>query len=507
MDTKKLRQKILDLAIRGKLVPQDPNDEPASVLIEKIRAEKERLIKEKKIKRDKNESYIYRSDKSYYEKFADGTVKCIDEEIPFEVPESWQWVRLGSITNYIQRGKSPKYSPVEKYPVLAQKCNQWDGISLEKALFIDPETITKYGEERFLLDGDIVINSTGTGTLGRVGLYKDSILGIFDRVVADSHITVVRCNTNVFHSYLYFFFRSAYQQKKLLDNAAGSTNQKELYVDTIRTFYCPVPPLKEQIRIVNLIEQYNAIIDFIEENQKGLSIAVKNVKSKILDLAIRGKLVPQDPNDEPASVLLERIKAEHPESKKKTKNISDNSHYTFSLPESWVWCRLEDVCGFENGFAFSSNDYKTIGIPLIRISNIIDGSIELNNCVYIDESEFIPQRYQIEKGDLLIAMSGATTGKMGIYKSIDPAYLNQRVGCIKSKNNQLLSNLYRNYFLLLQTDEILKLAHGGAQPNISSNKINSIEIPLPPINEQRRIVKRIEEIFASLDEIANSIKA
>ena len=127
--------------------------------------------------------------------------------------------------------------------------------------------------------------------------------------------------------------------------------------------------------------------------------------------------------------------------------------------------------------------------------------------MYIDESELVPHRYKIKKGDLLIAMSGATTGKMGIYNNTDWAYLNQRVGCIKSKDSQLLSNLYRNYFLLLQTDGILKLAHGGAQPNISSSKINSIAIPLPPLSEQKRIVKKIEEIFTSLDEIANSIKA
>ncbi|MDL2326984.1 restriction endonuclease subunit S, partial [Bacteroidales bacterium OttesenSCG-928-A14] len=356
-------------------------------------------------------------------------MKCIDEEIPFEIPESWEWANVCSISNYIQRGKSPKYSPIEKYPVLAQKCNQWEGISLEKALFIDPETITKYGEERFLLDGDIVINSTGTGTLGRVGLYKDSVLGKFDRIVADSHITVIRCNSNVLYSYLYFFFRSAYQQKKLLDNAAGSTNQKELYVDTIKTFHCPVPPLKEQIRIVNLIEQYNAIVDLIEENQKDLSIAVKNIKFKILDLAIRGKLVPQDPNDEPASVLLERIKSEHPESKKKAKNISDNSHYPFDIPKSWEWFQIREIGAIITGSTPSKENKEFYGLdfPFYKPADLEQGisvykAIDNLSLLGYEASRKIPAN------SILVTCIGATIGKTGLIKQ--EGTCNQQINAI-----------------------------------------------------------------------------
>ncbi|MDL2322374.1 restriction endonuclease subunit S [Bacteroidales bacterium OttesenSCG-928-A17] len=502
MDTKKLRQKILDLAIRGKLAPQDPNDDPASVLIEKIRAEKERLIKEKKIKRDKNESYIYRSDKSYYEKFADGTVKCIDEEIPFEIPESWEWCRLNTILSKLTDGThhSPVNVPVGDYMYITAKNIKSNGVLLKDITYVSKEIHNEIYARCNPEKGDILYIKDGATT----GIA--TINSLSEPFSMLSSVALLKPIKELNAHYLLRFLQSPACYNSTRDNMKG-VGITRVTLTQMERWLVPVAPLKEQEHIVEKIDDLFIAITDVDINKEKLSEYIKNAKSKILDLAIRGKLVPQDPNDEPASVLLERIESERRESKKKTPKTTDNSHYTFDIPESWVWCRLEDVCGFENGFAFSSNDYKTIGIPLIRISNIIDGSIELNNCVYIDESEFIPQRYQIEKGDLLIAMSGATTGKMGIYKSIDPAYLNQRVGCIKSKNNQLLSNLYRNYFLLLQTDEILKLAHGGAQPNISSNKINSIEIPLPPINEQRRIVKRIEEIFASLDEIANSIKA
>ena len=159
MNGKQLKNSILQWAIQGKLVPQDPNDEPASVLLDKIRQEKERLIKEKKIKRDKNASIIYRGeDNSYYEKItATGEVKCIDEEIPFEIPSSWSWARLLNVSIYIQRGKSPKYSPIKKYPVIAQKCNQWAGFSIDKAQFIEPESLSKYAIERILQDEDLMV--------------------------------------------------------------------------------------------------------------------------------------------------------------------------------------------------------------------------------------------------------------------------------------------------------------------------------------------------------------
>ena len=249
----------------------------------------------------------------------------------------------------------------------------------------------------------------------------------------------------------------------------------------------------------------------------------KKLRQKILDLAIRGKLVPQDPNDEPASVLLERIRAEKEQlikegkiKRSKKSAASDTSHYEnvpYTLPNGWCWCKLGDLCSFESGFAFSSNDFKTSGIPLVRISNIQDSTVTLKNCVFIQDE--VDEKYIIKTGDLLIAMSGATTGKMGIYSMRQRALLNQRVGNICVQSRYLTAN-YRNYFMYSQSDVILKMAYGGAQPNISSQMILNIPIPLPPLSEQYRIVNaiknlleivdRIEENQISLDKFLCSIK-
>ena len=249
----------------------------------------------------------------------------------------------------------------------------------------------------------------------------------------------------------------------------------------------------------------------------------KKLRQKILDLAIRGKLVAQDPNDEPASVLLERIRAEKEQlikegkiKRAKKSAASDTSHYEnvpYTLPNGWCWCKLGDLCSFESGFAFSSNDFKTSGIPLVRISNIQDSTVTLKNCVFIQDE--VDEKYIIKTGDLLIAMSGATTGKMGIYSMRQRALLNQRVGNICVQSRYLTAN-YRNYFMYSQSDVILKMAYGGAQPNISSQMILNIPIPLPPLSEQYRIVNaiknlleivdRIEENQISLDKFLCSIK-
>ena len=174
MTAQQLKNSILQMAVQGKLVPQDPNDEPASVLLERIRTEKERLIKEKKIKREKNPSVIFKgADNTPYEKIGD-EVRSLADEVPFEIPDSWEWVRLIDVCEYIQRGKSPKYSPIKKYPVVAQKCNQWSGFSIEKAQFIEPDSLSSYGPERLLQDNDLMWNSTGLGTLGRMAIYAPS---------------------------------------------------------------------------------------------------------------------------------------------------------------------------------------------------------------------------------------------------------------------------------------------------------------------------------------------
>ena len=252
----KLKKSILQEAIQGNLVPQDFNDEPASVLLQRIKEEKLRLVKEGKLKKkDVVESVIYKGDDNRYYEKVNGKIECVDEEIPFQTPESWVWVRLEDICEYIQRGKSPKYSLIKKYPVVAQKCNQWSGFSIEKAQFIEPETISSYGEEQKLHDRDLLWNSTGLGTLGRMAIYY-SKLNPYELAVADSHVTVIRTlKKYVSPEYLYAYFLSYTVQSVIEDKSVGSTKQKELVTSTVKTYLVPLPPYEEQKRIVNRIDE------------------------------------------------------------------------------------------------------------------------------------------------------------------------------------------------------------------------------------------------------------
>ena len=251
-----LQKSILQEAIQGKLVPQIAEEGTAQELLEQIKTEKQKLVKEGKLKKSAlNDSIIFRGDDNrYYEKIGK-SVQCIDEEIPFEIPENWVWVRLDDICSYIHRGKSPKYSDIKKYPVVAQKCNQWSGFSLEKAKFIDPQSVTSYSEEQFLKDEDLMWNSTGLGTLGRMAIY-DSRLNPYELAVADSHVTVIRPYKHyAMAKYLYFYFSSYTVQSVIEDKSDGSTKQKELATKTVKAYLVPLPPFAEQKRIVEKVNQ------------------------------------------------------------------------------------------------------------------------------------------------------------------------------------------------------------------------------------------------------------
>ena len=255
------RKSILQEAIQGRLVPQDDSDEPSSVLLQRIRKEKLRLVKEGKLKKkDVVDSVIFKGDDNKYYENDGKNVVCIDDEIPFDIPSSWQWVRLEHICSYIQRGKSPKYSPIKQYPVVAQKCNQWTGFTIEKAQFIDPTTIESYTQERFLEDGDLMWNSTGLGTLGRMAIYWEK-LNPYKVAVADSHVTVIRpLKSFVIPQYLYSYFSSYTVQSVIEDKADGSTKQKELATNTVKRYLVPFPPLAEQMRIVEKIKEVTSIM-------------------------------------------------------------------------------------------------------------------------------------------------------------------------------------------------------------------------------------------------------
>ena len=233
----------MQYALEGKLVKQDPNDEPASVLLERIKAEKEKLIKEGKIKRDKHESYIYQGDdKNYYEN--PGFIKAYN----------WHFCKLINISNYIHRGKSPKYGQSD-LPIIAQKCNQWKGIEIEKCLYADEKTKNLYTVEQFININDIIVNSTGTGTVGRVNIITSDIFNKYDNFVTDSHITLIKLNSLINCKFVYYFLKSPEIQSDIESKCTGSTNQIELGTDTIKNFYICLPPLAEQKRIVNKVER------------------------------------------------------------------------------------------------------------------------------------------------------------------------------------------------------------------------------------------------------------
>ena len=511
MNGKQLKNSILQWAIQGKLVPQDPNDEPASVLLEKIRAEKARLIKEGKIKKDKKESIIYRGeDNSYYEKFADGKVVCIDDEIPFEIPESWTWGRLSNMVlinpkNYVDDNKEAAFIPMEKIEATylssyTYTVRKWREIKSGYTHFADGDVafakITPCFQNRKSMILNNLPNGIGAGT---------------------TELKVLRPYRNTLSvEYLLFFLESPYFVEEAVFK--GTANQQRIISGYLENKLFPLPPLNEQRSIAEKIkksivavEQYGKVQDKLEDLNNNLNTLLKK---SVLQEAIQGKLVPQDPNDEPASVLLQHIKEEKQrlvkEGRLKKKDIvdsiiykGDDNKYYPKLPKGWVMCKLSDVCKINSGFAFSSNDYCTEGIPLVRISNIKNNTIDLSECVFIQNT--IDNKFLISKGDLLIAMSGATTGKIGIYDKNSIAYLNQRVGNVKILSNTLLLPEYRNIYMLSKVNEILNIAYGGAQPNISTSDIENLDFMLPPLSEQKRIVTKVEDLLRAINTIVGSL--
>ena len=524
MTAQQLKNSILQMAVQGKLVPQDPNDEPASVLLERIRAEKERLIKEKKIKREKNSSVIFKgADNTPYEKIGD-EVRSLADEVPFDIPDSWEWVRLIDVCEYIQRGKSPKYSPIKKYPVVAQKCNQWSGFSIEKAQFIDPDSLSSYGPERLLQDNDLMWNSTGLGTLGRMAIYKTAA-NPYELAVADSHVTVIRpLKQFVLPEYLYYYFANPTVQSVIEDQADGTTKQKELATATIKAYLTPIPPLDEQRRILTKLSEvlpvvkcYGTVYDETVAMQEAFP---ERLKKSILQEAVQGKLVPQDPSDEPAEALLERIRAEKQrlikEGKiKKDKHESvifrrDNSHYEkrsseevcideeipFEIPENWAWARLSSA-----SISIADGDHQPPpqvqdGIPFLVISNVSDGIVDFSNTRYVPKKYFdslaeirIPQC-----GDLLFTV----TGSYGIVIPVqtERKFCFQRhialikLGCLSSEFMRLWLSSPLVY------EQCRRAATGTAQKTVGLASLKGLLIPIPPLNEQVRILQKLNTLLA-----------
>ena len=505
MDTKALRQKILDLAIRGKLVPQDPNDEPASVLLERIRAEKQQMVKEGKLKpKDiKNDTIIFvGEDNLHYEKFQDGSVKCIEDEIPFEVPEGWAWCRLKHVCT-MAAGKAKPTDQIMTEPFEGcYPCFGGNGIR---------GYVDEYNQ-----DGIFSIVGRQGALCGNINIAKG-------KFYATEHAVV----TTLFSGIDFNWSNYVLEALQLNSYATGAA-QPGLSVANVLNVFVPVPPTQEQVHIGIRIAESIKIIENIEDEKENLQTLISSAKSKILDLAIRGKLVSQNPNDEPASVLLERIRAEKEElikqgkiKRDKKESIifkgEDNSYYEkignevtcidgempFEIPEMWVWSRLGSLGIWGAGATPSRNipEYYNGNIPWLKTGDLNDDYI-----TYIPEniSELALTNTSVRinpKGSVLIAMYGATIGKLGILTF--PATTNQACcACIPFAG---MENRYLFYYLLSQRENFIYRGVGGAQLNISKEKIVSTLIPLPPQNEQVKILEKIDRLFNLLSTVEQSL--
>ena len=521
MTAQQLKNSILQMAVQGKLVPQDPNDEPASVLLERIRAEKERLIKEKKIKREKNPSVIFKgADNTPYEKIGD-EVRSLADEVPFDIPDSWEWVRLIDVCEYIQRGKSPKYSPIKKYPVVAQKCNQWSGFSIEKAQFIEPNSLSSYGPERLLQDNDLMWNSTGLGTLGRMAIYKTAA-NPYELAVADSHVTVIRpLKQFVLPEYLYYYFANPSVQSVIEDQADGTTKQKELATATIKAYLTPIPPLDEQRRILAklsevlpVVKNYGVVYDETTAMQEAFP---ESLKKSILQEAVQGKLVPQDPSDEPAEALLERIRVEKQrlikEGKiKKNKHESvifrrDNSHYEkrgsedvcideevpFEIPENWAWARLSSFGVFSSGKtpSMSNPQFWNGNVPWVT-SKDMKRPVITDSEMHISELAASTMQLYPTGTLLLVARSGILKRILPLCKLGIDSTINQDIKAFSLYDIELSEWLF--YGIKAFEPYILKelVKSVTTVESLKFDEFAAMLIPVPPLSEQRRIIAAIK---------------
>lgn len=476
IDTKKLRQKILDLAIRGKLVPQDPNDEPASVLLERIRAEKERLIAEGKIKRPKKSKAS--SAASHYQNF----------EPPFPIPDSWEWVRLEDIAK-IGTGATPSKSNREYY---SGNIN-WVSSSVTSFPYVDEPTdlIT----ELALKETNCEIYPTGTLLMAMYGEGKTRGQLTELRIEAASNqacaaiIPYISETKNFVRLYL---LANYYQLRRLAEGG----NQPNLNLGKISSLFIPLPPIQEQRRVV---EQYGFIlesIELLEASKALLEERINMAKSKILDLAMQGKLVPQNPTDEPAAEMLRRINP-------KAKIITDNPHLR-NIPKNWCITDLKSIGKWQAGATPSkmNSDFYGIGYPWLNTGDLTDDYIYT---IPKQITELALKETSVKlnpKGSVLIAMYGATIGKLGILTF--PATTNQACcACAEC----YINNKFLFYFLKYYRPQFLKMGGGGAQSNISKEKIKKTILLLPPNNEQKRIVNKIEELYSIFDDIEASLQS
>ena len=529
MKAEDLKNSILQLAMEGKLVPQNPNDEPASVLLEKIRDEKERLIKAKKIKRNNKESFIFRKNGHFYEKIGKKEKPvCIDDEIPFEVPDSWEWIRINTIRevytgNSINKTeKETKFTGLtEGYNYIATKDVKFDNsIDYDNGVKI-PKDLEKF---RVAPKGSVLLCIEG-GSAGRK-------IGILNQDVCFGNKLACFKTFNENNNFLFYYLQSPNFKEIFKSKKTGIIGG--VGIAKLRNVLMPIPPLKEQKRIINklhdLIPKINEYGIYKESFDILNSEFPDKLKSSILQEAIQGKLVPQNPNDEPASVLLERIKDEKErlikEKKiKRNKNESyifkENNHFyekigdnepecidsdiPFEIPESWHWYRLGEISFITKlaGFEYSKYIAPNItneGIPLLKAKYIKEDKL-LKNFEHFIPKELSDSliRSKVNKRCILTPYVGASIGNVILFDGLYEAHLAPNLAKIVmygSISEKYIVNYIKSPFGYL---ELTKYMKSTAQPSISMAALRDMLVPIPSLKEQKEIIKRIEILFEILN--------
>ena len=526
MTAQQLKNSILQMAVQGKLVPQDPNDEPASVLLERIRAEKEQLIKQKKIKKEKNPSYIFRgADNTPYEKIGNNEPVSIAEEVPFEIPDSWEWVRCASLGEIV-RGSGIKRTetvadglPCVRYGELYTTYNT--SFAKTKS-FITAELDEKCKHFGY---GDILMTLTGENKpdIAKAVAYLGDL-----PVAAGGDLAFWTCH-GMNPLYLVYALSCPYVISRKVHLATGDIIV-HISGDKIGTILLPVPPLEEQSRIVARIEEIETLLSKYDATEQQLSTLLSafpdQLKKSILQMAVQGKLIPQDPADEPASVLLERIRTEKQrlvaEGKiKRDKYESvifrrDNSHYEkldgierciddempFEIPDTWAWSRLGNLVELiTSGSRDWAKYYSDTGSLFLRMGNLSRNSFELrlSNLQRVQLPEKAEgTRTSLQSGDLLFSITGEV-GMLGLIPDgFETAYINQHTAMIRFL--PLIRNKYLPYFLLTDyAQKCYKSNQHGIKNSFRLDSISDILVPIPPFSEQERIVDQIEKTINRID--------
>ncbi len=467
MDTKQLRQKILDLAIRGKLVPQDPNDEPASVLLERVKAEKERLIAEGKIKRSKKSAAS--SDKPHY---------------PFEIPSNWIWATLECICSKIGSGSTPRGSnyAISGIPFFRSQNIYNDGIELTDIKYISEET-HKSMISTEVLANDVLLNITG-GSLGRCAVVPSDFL----KGNVSQHVCILR-PIEILPQYIHCFILSSHFSRFMRVTGSG---REGLPKYNLEKMLIPIPPIKEQTRIINKVKEWMTLVITIEKETSSLQENLERTKSLILEQAIKGKLVPQDPADEPAADLLKRV---NPNAVVST----DTSHY--ALPTNWAWVKGKDLFLPMKSTRPTGYTFKYIDI------DSIDNVNQCISAIKVLPSDHAPSRASrfTEKGNILFSMVRPYLRNIAIVTEEDCI---ASTGFYVCRQRECLDHKYLYYLMTSNyvVDGLNSYMKGDNSPSINKGNVDEYVFPLPPLNEQKRIASKVDELFAVIDQIQQSLE-